>query len=161
MKNHKKYIAALTLVIGVTMSSPVSANVEIKLGDKIENTQDVVIPEAELPSAIKKYIKKHFSDYKVIKVEKDKSLTGHTYEVKLDKGVELDFNENNEITDIDGTMKLPDSAIPKSILKYVEKNYPENVITDWELNKTNQEVKLDSGIELEFSLKGEFVRIDQ
>ncbi len=161
MNIKKHHLAALTLVISVAISLPISANTGFKLGDHIEITQDNVIPEAELPSAIKKYIKKHFSDYKVIKAEKEKTLSGHKYEVKLDKGVELDFNEKNEITEIDGTMKLPNSAIPKSILKYVEKNYPENVITDWELDKNKQEVKLDSGIELEFSLKGEFVRIDQ
>ena len=133
MKNHKKYIAALTLVIGVTMTMPVSAKTILDKGEIIENTQDVVIPEAELPNAVKKYIKKHFPDHKVLKAEKEKSGSGHKHEVKLDKGVELEFNTKNEITEIDGTIKLPNSVIPKSILKYVETNYPENVITDWKL----------------------------
>lgn len=160
MKSHKNYISVLSLVIGVSMTMPVSSKTILNKGDVIENTCDVVIPESELPKEIKDYLKKHFPDSKVLKVEKEKSGLGHKHDLKLDNGIELEFNSKNEITEIEGSIKLPDSVIPKSILKYVETNYPENGVTDWKLDKNKQEVELDNGIELEFNLNDEFLRID-
>jgi hypothetical protein len=42
----------------------------------------------------------------------------------------------------------------------VKTNYPNNVINDWELDDGIQKVELDNSIDLEFSQKGEFLRID-
>ncbi|HLV41749.1 MAG TPA: PepSY-like domain-containing protein [Brumimicrobium sp.] len=126
-----------------------------------EKNMKEIISEADLPVDIKTYIAKHFSDSKIIKAEREKAMNGIKHEVKLDSGVELEFNGKNEIVEIDGTSKLPETVIPKSILKYVKTNYPDNAITDWELKSVKQEVKLDNGIELEFNLAGKFLRVDK
>jgi len=55
---------------------------------------------------------------------------------------------------------LPNSVIPEKILQYVTVNYPTNFITDWKLDGKNQEVQLDNGLNLEFNIKGDFLRID-
>ena len=120
-----------------------------------------IIAEADLPKEIKNYIQKHFSDSKVLKAEREKTAAGTKHEVKLDKGVGLEFNGKNEIVEIDGSSELPESVIPSAIFKYVKTNFPENVITDWELKVNMQEIELDSGIELKFDLNGEFLRTDE
>ena len=38
--------------------------------------------------------------------------------------------------------------------------YADNFIVEWDLDSTHQSVKLNNGIELEFTLKGKFLRID-
>ena len=55
---------------------------------------------------------------------------------------------------------MPNSVIPEKILQYVTTNYPTNFITDWELDDKNQQVQLDNGLDLEFKMNGDFLRID-
>ncbi|UTC76378.1 PepSY-like domain-containing protein [Treponema sp. OMZ 792] len=116
---------------------------------------------SNLPEKAQTYIKTHFPDAKPLKIEKEKDGLSVKYEVELDNKIDLDFNSKGEITGIDGNSELPDSVIPKEILDYVKKNYPDNYITDWHLEKKAQEVELDNDIELKFDLKGKFLRIDK
>jgi len=121
---------------------------------------DEIVPQSELSAEIQAYIGTHFPTNAISQVKIDKESGGKSYEVMLNGGIQLDFNSSNQIVDIDGTTELPDSVIPSEILVYVSQNYPSNVITDWELDDNHQQVGLDNGIELEFSMAGEFIRID-
>ena len=82
------------------------------------------------------------------------------YDVTLSDNITLEFNRAKEVTDIDANAKLPDSVIPTEITQYVATNFPNNVITDWELEDRHQQVGLDNGVDLEFKMSGEFIRID-
>ena len=55
------------------------------------------VPEAIVPNEIKKHIKSDFPDSKIIKIERN-SLT---YEVKLDTKIEVEYNLNFQVIDID------------------------------------------------------------
>ncbi|UTC63699.1 PepSY-like domain-containing protein [Treponema sp. OMZ 788] len=123
--------------------------------------KEMLINFTDLPEKAQNYVKTHFPDAKPLRAEKEKDGLSVKYEIKLDNMIELDFNSKGEITGIDGNSKLPDSVIPKEILDYVKKHYPDNYITDWNLEKKTQEVELDSGLELKFDLKGKFLRIDK
>ena len=74
--------------------------------------------------------------------------------------VEDQSDSASNIIDVDGVIQLPNSVIPQSILDYVSVNYPNNVITDWELEFNHQQVELNNNIELEFEMNGNFIRID-
>lgn len=65
-----------------------------------------------------------------------------------------------EIIEIDANNQLPESVIPDKIKTYVNENFPNNTITDWKIDDKNQEVKLDSGLEIKFSMEGDLIRID-
>ncbi len=101
--------------------------------DDDSKNEDVLLAEADIPSAI----------------------------IAYKTTVALDFNSSYEITDIDGTTQLPDSVIPQAILDYVAQSYPANFITDWELERNHQQIELNNGLELEFELNGAFIRIDR
>jgi len=83
-----------------------------------------------------------------------------TYDIYLNGNIELEFNNEYEIIEIDGRAQLPDSVIPSAILDYVAQNYPNNFITDWDLERDHQQIELDNGLDLEFTMTGEFIRID-
>lgn len=119
--------------------------------------QDKVIPAAELPATIQSYISTHFSKQTITKAEKDLK----EYEVELSDQTELKFNNQTEIIKIDGKTALPESVIPKKIADYVKTNYADQFITGWETEWQHQEVQLNNGVELEFTMKDEFVRIDK
>lgn len=56
------------------------------------------VPEAVLPVAIKTYLNQHYTNAKVRKIE----LTDRKgYEVELSNGVEVEFNKNFQVVDID------------------------------------------------------------
>lgn len=122
--------------------------------------KDKVLPSSEIPEEISNYISTHFPDNTIQQVTKEKDDFVVTYDVLLDGNISLEFNRKKEIIEIDGTTKLPDSVIPEKILQYVATHYPDNFITDWELEDKHQQVGLDNDLDLEFSMEGEFIRID-
>lgn len=121
---------------------------------------DKIVTENDLPEEISTYISNNFPDNEVAQVTVDQEAFSKKYAVILKDNIKLEFDSKNNITDIDANSALPDHVIPAEILAYVNANYPENVITDWELEDKHQQVKLDNGLTLEFSLAGEFLRID-
>lgn len=126
----------------------------------ISHAEDTVIKESELPKKIKTYLKTHFPNNPVLQASIDKELFSKSYEVILKNNISLEFNKKNDVKDISASSKLPDSVIAKPILDYVKSNFPNNLITDWELDDTTQKVELDNDMELEFDLKGKFLKID-
>lgn len=122
--------------------------------------QDRIVPFSKVPNSIQTYVKNHFPDHKVLQAEVDYEGLTKEYEIILSDNIKLEFNGKNNIKSIDAKTKLPNSVIPKTILDYVKSNYPNNFIIEWDLDDTRQSVELNNNIELEFTLKGEFLRID-
>lgn len=122
--------------------------------------KEEIIPSSDLPSEITSYISTHFPNNTITQVIKDRDGLAKTYDILLSENLSLEFNRKKEIIDIDGVTQLPNSVIPEKILQYVTTNYSTNFITDWELDDKNQQVELDNGLDLEFNMKGDFLRID-
>lgn len=122
--------------------------------------KEKIVAESDLPDEIVTYLKEHFSGIEISQVIKDKDGFSKHYEVRLADGTKLEFNRKNEIKEIESSKRLPDSVIPAKILTYVLENYPDNHIVKWELDSKDQQVGLNNGLELEFDLDGNFLRID-
>jgi hypothetical protein len=122
--------------------------------------KEEVIPSNALSGEIKSYISTHFPNKSIIQVIRDRDGLTKTYDVMLSESISLEFNRKNEIIEIDGLTELPLSVIPQRIRQYVIDNYPSNLITDWELDDKNQQIQLDNGLDLEFNMNGDFLRID-
>ncbi|OEI81254.1 hypothetical protein AST99_05800 [Formosa algae] len=125
------------------------------------SSNEVLLTDDEIPSEITTYVSTHFDTSTITRAEKETENSGITYEVLLDLNYQLEFNSDLEIVEIDGITALPDSVIPELILEYVTTNYPNQVITDWELETNYQQVELNNGYELEFELNGDFIRLDK
>ncbi|MBQ4915915.1 PepSY-like domain-containing protein [Maribacter sp. MMG018] len=128
--------------------------------DDDDNSNDIYLSETEIPETIQSYITDHFGENMILNAEKETENNEVTYEIYLTDNTNLEFNSDLDIIDIDGTSKLPDSVIPATILDYTATNYPDNYITDWELELDHQQVELDNNVELEFDMNGDFIRID-
>ena len=59
------------------------------------------IPADQLPEAAKAYIEQQFPGQKVLFAEKDPDLFNTTYDVKLDNGMELTFDSDGMLIDVD------------------------------------------------------------
>lgn len=126
------------------------------------NAQETAIKNAELPAETTSFIKKYFSKNTIHHAIKDKDKSKITYEVMLDDMTELEFTEKGFWKEVDGKDKaIPTGYISKPILDYVKKNYPKAYITHIDKGLNDIDIDLDNGIELEFDLKGKFLRIDK
>lgn len=119
-----------------------------------------IIPSSELPTSIKDYVSTHFPNNEIIQVVKDREGFSKSYDVILAGSISLEFNKKNNIVEINSISQLPDSVIPEKIRQHAADNFPDNVIIGWELDDRNQQVKLNNGLELEFTKSGDFLRID-
>ena len=122
--------------------------------------KETIISDDELPVEVKQYITTHFPDHPIIQSMIEIDDLTKTYEVVLEGSFTLTFNRKKEIIDIEGRSKLPDSVIPQKIRQYVNDNYPDNFIIGWELDGKNQQIELNNDLDLEFTMNGDFIRID-
>lgn len=122
--------------------------------------KETILPEHNLPGEIVTFVNTHFPENPVVQAVKEKDDFELSYKVILNGGFVLEFNRKKEITDIDGGAKLPDSVVSSSILSYVATQFPDQYIIGWERDSRSQQVTLVNGIELDFSMNGEFLRID-
>lgn len=143
-------IKHLAAILSISLATLSLAGCE---SEKQVNKQDI-------PTEINNYVKQHLPDNNILVVKQEQDGFRKKYEVMLQNNIKLEFNHKFEITDIDSNTKLPDSVIPEPIRNYVAQNYPDNYITDWELEYNHQQVGLDNGLDLEFTMDGNFIRID-
>lgn len=122
--------------------------------------KEEILTDNQIPEEIRTYVRSHFSSSTILSCVKEKGAIFTTYEVALSDAIYLDFNGEIEITRIDASVELPESVIPAKIRAYVETEYENNYITDWEQEKKNQQVQLDNDLRLEFDEDGKFLRID-
>ena len=121
---------------------------------------DELIGESKLPSAAQTFLQENFPSEAIQSVVKDYDDGTHTYKVSLSDGTYIEFKKNGEWKEIENrTSGIPESAIPAKIMEYINANYPDNFIIDIEHNR-QYDVELDSGLDLDFNSKGEFLRID-
>lgn len=126
----------------------------------ISMSQDKLITNSQIPAEIQHYVKTHFPQHNIVRAELNKEGLQKEYELKLNDRTKLEFNNKYQIIKIDADTALPQSVIPAKLLSYIKTNYPQNHITEWELDNKGQEIKLNNGVKLEFNKQGDFKRID-
>ena len=124
---------------------------------------------ADLPAEAQGFIQDHFSGATIeaVQVEDEGWLEGlfdgeenDKYEVRLSNGVQLDFNENGNISEVDSKegVAIPEEVLPAEIRTYVASNYADTMIESWSLDDNEQEVELSNEIDLVFDRDGNFLK---
>lgn len=115
----------------------------------------------QLPKTSQNFIKDYFPDCKVHYAERDRDDLGISYEVYLSCAVKLEFDKSGEWTEVDcKPNQVPDGIIPKNILAYVHEKYDGYFIVKIDKDYRGYDVELNTGLDLEFDTKGEFIRVD-
>ena len=122
--------------------------------------QEILRTPTDIPVEIQKYVTTHFPDQQILQVIKETDGLTVTYDVYLDNQTELEFNRKKEIIKIESKFELPDSVIPAKIKAYVVANFPAYYIIGWELEGNHQQIKLNNDMDIEFTMDGDFIRID-
>jgi len=126
------------------------------------NAQEEIIKESELPAPAATFLTANFKNNPIKNVVKDTDKRKVTYEVTLADGTEVEFTQKGDWKEVDGDKKpIPTAFIPKTILDYVKAKYPNEQITHIDKGHRDYDVDLTNGLDLEFDLKGKFLRIDK
>lgn len=142
-----KNIVSILLILGIIPFYSISA-------------QKKYLSPNEVPAQISEYVGKHFPADQIAYVKKKEKLHYTKYSIKLDSNVELKFDGDFKIHEIESKKALPKSVIPEPIWDYVEKNYPNNTIREWKLKKNGQEIELNNDLDLLFDENGNFLKIN-
>ena len=126
------------------------------------NAQKTVIKKEALPANAQAFLKTHFGSKKPSYILEDKEILSTEYKVQYDNKIEIEFDKKGNWKEVDGkSAKIPSSIIPKKIASYVKDNFRKEKITKIEIGTSGYETKLTNGLELKFSLKGDFTKIDK
>lgn len=131
------------------------------LGGVLIGCQKEIKPK-NAPEEIKSYVNSYFPNCEIIRIIKEKENGEINYDVDLDCNTNIEFEDPQFIVvDIDSRNELPEGVIPNSIEMYVLSNYPNQYTIGWEyeLNRTMQDIQLNTGAVLRFDLDNNFIKI--
>lgn len=112
-----------------------------------------------VPAPLGDYVQKYFPGQKVVKYETTQNKSSRTkYKVHLSNKTKIEFDQDYTLVELENKSGLSRSVLPAAIWTYVEKNYPDAKIKEWEKKKTLQEVTLTNDTELKFDLSGKFLK---
>lgn len=146
----KSLYFTLALVFGLTVLSSCSED-------------DNLVAPADLPQAAQTFMNKYFAGTDVLSVKKDGKHSGTEYTVKLRNGYEVEFDATGNWTDVDAPAgkTIPDGIAPDRIASYVAQEYPGMGINEISRDYRGYDVELVTGLDLEFDIEGNFLRVDR
>ena len=119
------------------------------------------IQVSELPAPAIAFLEKHFPNMAITEAKKDREDGEKGYEVILANDTEVEFWKDGSWREVDGKKNpIPTEFIAKSIVEYVNKNYPNEKITHIDYGHKDVDVDLTNKIDLEFSKEGKFLKED-
>lgn len=117
------------------------------------------ITKKELPTQAQKFINSYFKSETILYVMKDAKVFTTEYKVRMQSGIEIEFNEDGTWDEIEGH-GLPLTFLPSKVKTYVEQKFPNATVTTIEKKRRGYEVELNDDIELYFDNEGNFTGMD-
>lgn len=114
----------------------------------------------ELPNAAEQFIKAHFADVAVSSVMKEWDDLSYRYDVYLSDGTAITFDKAGEWKDVENRISgVRTTIIPEKINSYIATNYAGRFVVEIERGR-QYDVELNNDLDLDFSLEGNFLRVD-
>lgn len=114
----------------------------------------------ELPNVAKSFINNHFGNTEVRSAIKEYDDLTYHYEVYLTDGTKIEFKKNGEWREVENRVEgVPTSILPAGIVSYVQENYGSYFIVSAERDR-QYDIELNNDLDLDFTLDGDFIRVD-
>ena len=115
----------------------------------------------QLPAQAQQFIKQHFSEKTISLAKEESDFFDKSYDVIFTDGDKVEFDRKGKWHKVSCRKHaVPEAIVPEAIRRYVTTHYPQAHIIKVEREKSTLEVKLSSGIELEFNSRNELIKID-
>jgi len=126
-----------------------------------DDDDDKRISPSALPDAAKSFITQYFPAQTILVVERSGDSGHRRYEVWLNDGTEMKFNNEGLWTEVDcKTGALPAGILLPEIETYIAENYPNAIAHEVERINEGFEVEISTRQHLIFSPTGTFIRLE-
>ena len=171
MKNLKT--AALATLVGIfvfiscekkaVVQNPNEQTELISTPEIPSNNEPVINAEQELPKNVRTFLNEYYPNIQISKAEVKTKLGAKEYEIKLNNGVEVEFDTEENWKEIKDYNGVPDALVPAKVKTYVNQNYKNIKIESIDNKTAKNKMKVDllNGVDLEFDMDGNFLRIDR
>jgi hypothetical protein len=123
--------------------------------------RDRIIPTEQLPAAAMAFIQENFPGEGITYAKKDFDNGRKQYEVRLNNGIQLDFNKKGVWDKVDCQFNaVPAHLVPTFIADYVQTSYPGTAIVKIDKERYGYKIELSNDLELKFDKKGMLFDID-
>ena len=114
------------------------------------NAANNSLPINSLPVNAIAFVQQNFPDKQIASVEKE--MTDNTFEVSLNDGTQIDFDNSGNWSAIDcHTDAVPTNVVPSAIMKIVDDNFPGTSVVEIDKEEYGYEVELPCGVFLHFN----------
>lgn len=129
----------------------------LTLGFSAKADHDQVINFNQLPQQAQALLKEHFAN----KVPLIVTMDWDDYTIVYDSGEKVEFDKQGNWKEIDcRTSSVPTALIPEQIKSHIRATFPGTTIIDLDRNRRGYEVKLNNGLEVEYSPSFQVIDID-
>lgn len=125
--------------------------------------KDLLIPFDQLPQTALDFVSQNFADKTVSYTRLYTDLVDRDYKVFFSNGDTIEFDIDGNWQSIDcSNSEVPESCVAQELVDAVKKIFPNTKLAgvDLEAKKNSTQVKLASGIELEFDAEYTLIDID-
>ena len=118
---------------------------------------DQVITFDQMPEAAQAFLKQHFAN----KVPLVVTVDWDDYTIRYESGEKIEFDKQGNWKEIDCRATLvPVELIPEEIKANIQATFPDAIILKIDRNRRGYEVKLNNGLEVEYSPTFQVIDID-
>ena len=129
----------------------------LTLGFSAKADHDQVINFNQLPQQAQTLLKQHFAN----KVPLIVTMDWDDYTIVYETGEKVEFDKQGKWKEIDcRTSSVPSALIPEQIKSHIRATFPGTTIIDLDRNRRGYEVKLNNGLEVEYSPSFQVIDID-
>lgn len=114
----------------------------------------------QLPAAAKSTLTVHFKNIPTTFIGAEPEMIGLEYKVLLENGTEIEFDKKGQWKEIESKVGVPETIVPALINQFVAQNHKTDKVVRIDREKWGYEVKLASGIEVEFDKNFKFIKYD-
>lgn len=131
--------------------------VMMTMGFQAKADHDQVIPFNQMPEAAQAFLKQHFAN----KVPLVVTVDWDDYTIRYESCEKVEFDKNGNWKEIDCRSSIvPTELIPEEIKTNIASTFPGAVILKIDRNRRGYEVKLNNGLEVEYSPTFQVIDID-
>lgn len=124
------------------------------------SADDRPINPERLPNAAKTFISTYFPETTVSHAQIDDDRFKPDYTVILSNGAKIEFSNDGSLEKIESRAGIPEELIPVQIREYVQRQYPDAVYVEYEIDRHYYEIGLSNKIELRFNRNFNLVEVD-
>ena len=136
--------------------------------DGNDDDDEMRIPLEQLPANARNFLSTSFSGATAITIKRDRDDNEISFDVYLDNGIKIQFNEAGDWVEIESKRNviIPAALIPGHIAQYIVQSFPAYAVKEIEKNRNGsftieiQHTTTGNDLELEFDANGNFIRVE-